>query len=157
SAAVQWVGGDAMRRQDVVAAGPGGEIIGHGVNPPGHRHWGWLPLPMLDNSIAAGKASGARLGFPWPVYHAGPQARSNLSERSPQHPRTRKGKIRVAMEQRLEACSQDGVRTLIVRAGDYFGPRTGNSWFAQGLIKPGRPVRSILYPGRPDAGHAWAY
>jgi nucleoside-diphosphate-sugar epimerase len=49
------------------------------------------------------------------------------------------------------------VRTLIVRAGDFFGPRTGNSWFAQGLIKPGKSVRSILYPGRPDAGHAWAY
>jgi nucleoside-diphosphate-sugar epimerase len=49
------------------------------------------------------------------------------------------------------------VRTLIVRAGDFFGPRTGNSWFAQGLVKPGKPVRSILYPGRPDAGHAWAY
>ena len=38
-----------------------------------------------------------------------------------------------------------------------FGPRTGNSRFAQGLIKPGQPVRSIIYPGRPDVGHAWAY
>ena len=50
---------------------------------------------------------------------------------------TRKGKIRVEREERLETASRDGVRTLIVRAGDFFGPRTGNSWFAQGLIKPG--------------------
>jgi nucleoside-diphosphate-sugar epimerase len=154
---VQWVGGDAMRREDVVAAAHGSEVIIHGVNPPGYRNWRGLALPMLDNSIAAAKASGARLMFPGTVYNFGPDAFPNLSERSPQHPRTRKGKIRVAMEQRLEASSQDGVRTLIVRAGDYFGPRTGNSWFAQGLIKPGRPVRAILYPGRPDAGHAWAY
>ena len=32
----------------------------------------------------------------------------------------------------------------------------GNSWFAQGLIKRGRPATS-LYPGQPDVGHAWAY
>src|SRR5215475_6068662 len=149
-AQVQWVAGDAMHREDVVAAAQGAAIIVHGVNPPGYRNWRGLALPMLENSIAAAEASGARVVFPGTVYNFGPDAFPDLTERSPQHPRTRKGKIRVAMEQRLEACSQDGVRTLIVRAGDYFGPRTGNSWFAQGLIKPGRPVRSILYPGRPD-------
>jgi len=112
---------------------------------------------MLESSIAAAKASGARLVFPGTVYNFGPDAFPDLTERSPQNPLTRKGKIRVEMEKRLETASREGVRTLIVRAGDFFGPRTGNSWFAQGLIKPGRPVRSILYPGRPDVGHAWAY
>ena len=156
-ARVQWVAGDAMRREDVVAAAEGADVIVHGVNPPGYRNWRGLALPMLENSITAAKASGARLVFPGTVYNFGPDAFPNLSERSPQNPTTRKGKIRVEMERRLEAASRDGVRTLIVRAGDFFGPRTGNSWFAQGLVKPGQPVRSILYPGRPDAGHAWAY
>jgi nucleoside-diphosphate-sugar epimerase len=49
------------------------------------------------------------------------------------------------------------VKTLIVRAGDFFGPKVGNSWFAQGLIKPGRPVSSVSYPGRHNVGHHWAY
>ena len=154
---VQWVAGDAMRREDVVAAAEGADVIVHGVNPPGYHNWRGLALPMLESSIAAAKASGARLVFPGTVYNFGPDAFPNLSERSPQNPMTRKGKIRVEMEERLETVSRDGVRALIVRAGDFFGPRTGNSWFAQGLIKPGRPVRSILYPGRPDVGHAWAY
>jgi nucleoside-diphosphate-sugar epimerase len=125
--------------------------------PAGYRNWRGLALPMLESSIAAAKASGVRLVFPGTVYNFGPDAFPNLTERSPQNPLTRKGKIRVEMEKRLEAASREGVRTLIVRAGDFFGPRTGNSWFAQGLIKPGQPVRSIRYPGRPDAGHAWAY
>ena len=154
---VQWVAGDAMRREDVVAAAEGADVIVHGVNPPGYHNWRGLVLPMLESSIAAAKASGARLVFPGTVYNFGPDAFPNLNERSPQNPMTRKGKIRVEMEERLETVSRDGVRALIVRAGDFFGPRTGNSWFAQGLIKPGRPVRSILYPGRPDVGHAWAY
>jgi len=156
-AAVQWIAGDAMQRHDVMAAADAADVIVHGVNPPGYRNWRELALPMLENSIAAAKASGARLVFPGTVYNFGPDASPNLSEHSPQNPLTRKGKIRVEMEKRLAAASRDGVRTLIVRAGDFFGPRTGNSWFAQGLIKPGRPVKSILYPGRPDVGHAWAY
>jgi nucleoside-diphosphate-sugar epimerase len=62
------------------------------------------------------------------------------------------------MERRLrEASEHEGVRVLIVRAGDFFGPRAGNNWFSQGLVKPGQPVRTILYPGKPATGHAWAY
>jgi nucleoside-diphosphate-sugar epimerase len=154
---VQWMAGDAMRREDVVAAAEGADVIVHGVNPPGYRNWRGLALPMLESSIAAAKASGARLVFPGTVYNFGPDAFPILSERSPQNPLTRKGRIRVEMEQRLQAAGREGVRTLIVRAGDFFGPRTGNSWFAQGLIKPGKPVRAVVYPGRPDVGHAWAY
>ena len=30
-------------------------------------------------------------------------------------------------------------------------------WFSQGLVKPGKPVSSIPYPGRRGVGHAWAY
>jgi nucleoside-diphosphate-sugar epimerase len=61
------------------------------------------------------------------------------------------------MERRLEAAQAQGVRSLILRAGDFFGPyMTGNSWFRE-LVKPGRPVRSITYPGPPDIGHSWAY
>ena len=146
-----------MRPEDVVAAAKGADIIVHGVNPPGYRNWRGLALPMLDSTIAAAKASGARIVFPGTIYNYGPDAFPLLSERSPQNALTRKGKIRVEMERRLEAASRDGVRTLIVRAGDFFGPRAGNSWFTQGMITPGRPVRSILYPGRPDVGHGFAY
>src|SRR5262245_50713119 len=116
---VQWIAGDAMRREDVVAAAEGVEVIVHGVNPPGYRNWRGLALPMLENSIAAAKAAGAHLMFPGTVYNFGPDAFPNLTERSPQNPLTRKGKIRVEMEQRLEAASRDGVPTLIVRAGDF--------------------------------------
>ncbi|MFZ0457743.1 MAG: NAD(P)H-binding protein, partial [Rhodoplanes sp.] len=137
---IEWVSGDAMQRDQVIAAAEGADVIVHGVNPPGYRNWRGLALPMLESSIAAAKSSGARIVFPGTVYNFGPDAFPVLRERSPQNPTTRKGKIRVEMERRLESVSADGVRTLIVRAGDFFGPRTGNSWFAQGLIKPRRPI-----------------
>lgn len=155
--AIEWVKGDAMRTEDVVAAAKGVSVILHGANPPGYKNWKGLALPMLESSIAAAKASGARIVFPGTVYNFGPDATPVLKETSPQHPETRKGAIRVAMEQRLEEASREGVRVLIVRAGDYFGPRPGNNWFGQGLVTSGAPVRKVSYPGPRDVGHAWAY
>jgi nucleoside-diphosphate-sugar epimerase len=156
--AVQWIAGDAMRADDVVAAARGADVIVHGVNPPGYKNWRGLALPMLESSLAAARASGARILFPGTVYNFGPDAGQTVGEDAPQHPLTRKGGIRVEMERRLEEASrQGGVRCLIVRAGDYFGPRTRNSWLAQGLVTPGSPLRKVTYPGELTVGHAWAY
>jgi nucleoside-diphosphate-sugar epimerase len=154
---IEWVRGDALSRADVLAAAKGCAVIVHAVNPPGYRHWSRLVLPMLDNTIAAAIAEGATIVLPGTVYNFGRDAFPVLAEDAPQHPQTRKGAIRVELEARLERASTQGARVLIVRAGDFFGPRAGNNWFSQGLVKPGQPVRSILYPGVPGVGHQWSY
>ncbi|WP_228277623.1 hypothetical protein, partial [Acinetobacter baumannii] len=87
---------------------------------------------MLDNTIAAAKRVGARLLLPGTVYNFGPDAFPVLGEDSPQHPVTRKGRLRVMMEQRLKDASASGLDVLIVRAGDFFGPKAANNWFSQG-------------------------
>jgi nucleoside-diphosphate-sugar epimerase len=157
AAGIDWQAGDAMDGAAAMAAAAGVSLIVHAVNPPGYRDWDKLVLPMLDNSIAAAKAVGARILFPGTIYNYGPDAFPLLREDSPQHPITRKGAIRVAMEQRLKQAADHGVPVTIVRAGDYFGPQAGNTWFAQGLVKPGKPLTSITDPGTPGVGHAWAY
>lgn len=153
-----WATGDAMRRADVLAAAEGCDLIFHGVNPPGYRDWDKLAVPMLDNTIAAAKAVGARIAFPGTVYNYGPDAFPLLREDAPQRPQTRKGRVRVEMEERLKRAADDGVPVLILRAGDFFGPyTTANSWFPQGIAAPGKPLKFVRYPGAPDVGHAWAY
>src|SRR5262245_16589429 len=119
---VEWVRGDAMSPEDVTRAARGVGVIVHAVNPPGYKNWHGLVLPMLDSSIAAAKENGARLVLPGTVYNYGPDAPAVVGENTPQNPVTRKGKIRVAMEQRLLAASREGLNVLIVRAGDFFGP-----------------------------------
>lgn len=57
----------------------------------------------------------------------------------------------------MQAASAEGVRSLIVRAGDFFGPQTGNTWFAAALVRPGKAVRTLTYPGARGIGHQWAY
>jgi nucleoside-diphosphate-sugar epimerase len=154
---LSWIQGDAMRPDDVARAARGAGLIVHAVNPPGYRNWGELVLPMLESSIAAARSSGARILLPGTVYNYGPDAFPDISESSPQHPTTRKGAIRAEMERRLRAAADTGLRVLIVRAGDFFGPRAGNSWFSQALVKPGRSLSAISHPGSPGIGHQWAY
>ena len=154
---VIWLTGDALRRDDVASAARSASLIVHAVNPPGYRNWGKLVLPMLDNTIAAARAEGARIVLPGTVYNYGPDAWPTIAEEAPQKPVTRKGAIRAEMERRLRAAADEGVPTLIVRAGDFFGPRAANSWFSQGLVKPGRAVGSVMNPAVPGVGHQWAY
>lgn len=154
---IHWLRGDALNATEVAAAAQGCGVIVHAVNPPGYRDWDRLVLPMLDNAIAAATAQQATLVLPGTVYNFGPDAFPVLREDSPQRPVTRKGAIRVEMEARLRSASERSLRVLIVRAGDFFGPRAGNNWFSQGLIKPGKAVTSISNPAAPGVGHQWAY
>jgi nucleoside-diphosphate-sugar epimerase len=158
NAAVEWIAGDGMDAADVLRAAQGASLIVHAANPPGYRDWDKVVLPMLDNTIAAAKAVKARIVLPGTVYNFGADAFPVLREDSPQHPTTRKGAIRVAMEKRLQAAASEGVPALIVRAGDFFGPNTtGNSYFSAAMVQPGAPVKRIVDPARRGASHAWAY
>jgi len=152
-----WQRGDAMVTSDVAAAANSVSVIIHAVNPPGYRNWGQVVLPMLDNTIAAARANCARIVLPGTIYNYGPDAFPNLHESSPQNPVTTKGRIRAEMERRLDTAAKTGARVLIVRAGDFFGPKAGNNWFSQGLVRPGKPVTVITYPGQSGVGHQWAY
>lgn len=155
---VTWHQGDAMNEADVVAAAADVDVIVHAANPPGYRNWRGLALPMLTSSIAAARAAGARLVLPGNLYNFAPEDGPLVSEATRQRPRTRKGAIRVEMETTLRrAATEDGLRVLVLRAGDFFGGRAPASWFQNVLVKPGRRLTSVTYPGRRDAGHAWAY
>ena len=152
-----WVDGDAMNRDDVMRAAAGVDLIVHAVNPPGYRNWGKLVLPMIDNTIAAAEANGARILMPGTIYNFAPDTFDTITEDSPQSPSTVKGRIRVALEDRLASAARRGTQVILVRAGDFFGPGAGNNWFAQAVVKPGAPVKAITNPADPGVGHQWAY
>lgn len=158
AADVEWLQGDAMIAADVHSAAQGCGLIVHGVNPAGYRNWRELALPMLGNSIEAAIATNARLLFPGNIYNYGPDTWPLISEQSPQNPISRKGQVRKEMEQMLATASdRRGLRVLIVRAGDFFGGSGPGAWMERVMIRPGKPVRSVTYPGDPDTGHLWAY
>ncbi len=155
--AVDWLQGDAFDRGAVLRAATGTEVIAHAVNPPGYAKWREKAVPMLANSIVAAQHSGARILFPGNIYAFGPEAGAVIDEASPQNPNTVKGAVRMDMEAMLRHAAEHGVRSLIVRAGDFFGPQVPSSWFSQALAKGGRSAKVIQDLGAPGIGHSWAY
>ena len=148
-----------MNGADVIRAAAGVSVIVHAVNPPGYRHWDRLVLPMIDNSIAAARAvGGARIVLPGTVYNFDPAMTPVVGEDSRQMPQSRKGRVRVEMEARLEKAAKSGVPSLIVRAGDFFGADARSGWFTQIMVPPGKELRRIVNPvTAPGVGHSWAY
>jgi nucleoside-diphosphate-sugar epimerase len=152
----EWIAGDAMQRETVVRAADGASVIVHAVNPPGYRDWEKCVLPMMANTIAAARsAGGARVVLPGTVYNFDPAVTPLVDADTPQLPKSRKGWVRVALERQLMGAAPE-VPSLILRAGDFFGPGTKASWFAQAMVKPGQPLRRIVNPAR-SSGHSWAY
>jgi nucleoside-diphosphate-sugar epimerase len=152
-----FIEGDALSTAEVSAACQGQSLIIHAVNPP-YPKWASEALPMLENTIAAAKSSGATILFPGNIYNFGPDAGEVLTEDAPQNPATSKGKIRVTMEHALSNAAAYGVNIVVLRCADFFGPGATSTWFEAGLFsgKPGVP-KSIAYPGDLSVGHTWAY
>lgn len=155
--AIGWIAGDALDRGAVLRAATGTSVIAHAVNPPGYAKWREKAVPMLNNTIVAAKHAGATVLFPGNIYAFGPEAGAVIDEQSPQNPYTTKGAVRMDMEEMLRRAAEHGVRSLIVRAGDFFGPQVPNSWFSQALAKGGRSANVIQDLGAPGVGHSWAY
>ncbi|PJE26854.1 Nucleoside-diphosphate-sugar epimerase [Pseudooceanicola antarcticus] len=153
-AGVDWLRGDAMQAQDVARAAEGVALIVHAVNPPNYRNWDKLVLPMIDNTIAAARANGARIMLPGTIYNFDPAEVSLIRSDSPQRPRSVKGRIRVKLEERLRAASAN-VPVLILRAGDFYGPDARSSWLSEAMVQKGKPVKRIINPAR--TCHTWAY
>jgi nucleoside-diphosphate-sugar epimerase len=154
---IEWVKGDAMDAASVVAAAQGAQLIVHAANPPGYRNWKGTVLPMTESAIAAAKATGARLAIPGNVYNFAPNLGAAIREDAPQTPVTRKGRIRVEMERRLRAASEAGVKVLILRSGDFFGPAAPNSALGWLTTRKQDRLTGVYATTRRPVGHAFAY
>jgi nucleoside-diphosphate-sugar epimerase len=144
---------DARDADAVVEAARGADVILHALNPP-YTEWPKLARPYADAAIAAARASGATLLFPGNVYNYGPPMPPVIDETAPMQPRSRKGRLRVEIEQRMQDAAD--VRTIILRAGDFFGGAGLGSWFDRVIVKNVAQGR-LTYPGALDVVHEWAY
>ena len=71
------------------------------------------------------------------------------------HPSSRKGRLRVVIEDQMEEAAERGLRSIILRAGDFFGGGDG-SWLDLVIAKEIGRGR-LTYPGPIDLVHEWAY
>jgi nucleoside-diphosphate-sugar epimerase len=150
---VEWLPIDLHDTAALCQAARDAQVVVHALNPTyTNMAWASQAHPMLDAAIEVASQLDATLMFPGNVYNFGVGMPTLLRENTPQLPTTVKGQIRCAMEQRL---AQSGVRSMVIRAGDFFGSGQG-SWFDQAMVS--RLQRGVLtYPGQADVPTAWAY
>jgi nucleoside-diphosphate-sugar epimerase len=145
---------EAVTRDEAVAAAQGCDVVLNALNPV-ITEWNKNALSLAYGAIAAAEGSGATLLFPGSVWNYGRNMPPLLDESTPMQPTTRKGGMRVEIEQRIQEACDRGMRAIIVRAGDFFGGGKG-SWFDLVIAKEIERSR-LTYPGSLDVVHTWAY
>jgi len=149
---IKHLGVAVTDRDAVVSAAAGASVVVHAMNPL-YTNWDAEALSLSAAAIAIARSLDATLMLPGNVYNFGSPMPAELTERTPERPTNRKGQIRCQMEAAMRAGAP---RSIVVRAGDFFGgPGTG-SWMDQAIVKDLAKGR-ITYPGPRNLEHAWAF
>ncbi|MBN9232314.1 MULTISPECIES: NAD-dependent epimerase/dehydratase family protein [Phyllobacteriaceae] len=154
-AGAEAVAADALDRNALIRATQGVDIVFHGLNPI-YSDWSSV-LPMARNVVAACEANGAVLLFPGNVYNYGSPIPEFITEDAPIRPTTEKGRIRVELEDMLRTEAEAGrLRTIQLRAGDFFGGTGTGSWFD--MVMASKVQKGVYTAAGPtDIVHEWAY
>lgn len=118
----------------------------------------WDELPAMHDSVLTQAArAGARMVFPGNVYNYGHPVTRPVSEDHPQAPHTKKGRLRVRIEEAFWKAHGEGrVPVFILRLPDFYGPNVVNN-----LIKPifTTALRGgwVNWPGDSDAEHEFVF
>ncbi|WP_395700483.1 NAD(P)H-binding protein [Aquabacterium sp.] len=149
-AGVQWLQADVLDHAAIVRAVPRAALIVHAVNPH-YARWATLLPPITDSVIAIARATGATVMLPGNVYNFGRALPPVLTESTPFVANTEKAAQRIALE---EALAGSGVRSIVIRAGDFLGER--GTWMDLAIARS-VPRGRVSYPGPVDLPHAWAW
>ena len=143
---------DASSPAAIVDAARGADVVVNALTPI-YTRWEQEALQLNDTAVAVARELGATLMLPGNVYNYGRGMPPVITDSTPERPSTGKGEIRCEMEARMRAgCA----RSIVVRAGDFFGGPGLGSWMDRVIVKDLRRGR-ITYPGPLNRPHAWAY
>lgn len=151
-AAARRVDADLHDTDGIASAAAGTSAVVYAVNPL-YTRWRELAVPMARAGMDAAQRLDALFMLPGNVYNFGASMPPLLVEDTPQRPSTEKGRLRRAIEDEMAA--RDGLRSVVLRAGDFFGAGAG-SWMDVAIVKSLRAGR-LVYPGPLDVVHAWTY
>ena len=150
---IEWLATDLHDTQALATAARGAAVVVHALNPAyTNEAWRGQVVPMTDAALAVTRALDATLMVPGNVYNFGAAMPTVLREDTPQLAQTVKGRIRIDMEAQLQ---RSGVRSVVIRAGDFFGSGRG-TWFDATIVT--RIQKGVFtYPAPNGVGTAWAY
>ncbi|CUH64719.1 hypothetical protein TG4357_01455 [Thalassovita gelatinovora] len=139
-------------RDRLEQAAKGADVIVAAWNPP-YQDWG-KQVPALHAAVRkAALANDATVIIPGNVYVFGPDAPFLWGRDTPHLAQNTLGRIRIEME---DAYRREGVRTILLRSGDFLDTEASGNWF-DGIMAKNLAKGTFTSPGRSDIPHAWGY
>lgn len=155
---IEVVAGDATDSAFTTRAARGADVVYQTLNPEYHR---WAEdFPALQRGVlTATEATGARYVSMDNVYSYGAPQGKPLTERSPENPHSRKGRIRLDMAREVWAAHAAGrVDAVSGRASDYYGPGGGAaSPLGDGVLSAVVAGKKASVFGDPDLLHTYSF
>ncbi|NNF24451.1 MAG: epimerase [Rhodobacteraceae bacterium] len=137
---------------DLLSAAQGKDVIVNGWNPP-YTEWAQDLPDITQRVIEAARSSGTTVIVPGNVYVFGKDAAASFGPDTPHGATNPLGRLRIQME---AAYRRAGVRTIILRCGDFIDTHPSGNWFDLVMTKS-LQNGVFTYPGRSDIPHAWAF
>jgi nucleoside-diphosphate-sugar epimerase len=151
---VELVEGSAKDPQTLQKAFEGVDVVYNCLNLP-YQQWSRLP-EMHGRVIDAARKAKAKMAFPGNVYIYGHSQTEKVREDHPRNPISKKGRIRLALEETFMRHSKDGeVPCVIVRFPDYYGPNSAS--IADGIFKAALDDKKARWFGKLDALHEFIF
>lgn len=141
---LEFAYGDVFDWQSVRDAGKTADIILQASNVPYHE-MAAKSLLLAESVMKAAEANGQKIVFVDGIYVYGPNPGYAVEETYIRKPNSKKGKIRIAMEDLIFSSSWKQSKALIVRLPDYYGPTSKNAYLNPTLesLAVGKPALFI--------------
>ena len=155
-AGTQFIEGDANDVNQVTRAVADADVVVHALHLPYDKWGNGAAEAQLQTVLDAMGTSGKTLLFPGTIYNYRASDRTIAPDlrQSAEAPR---GEIRMRLEAMLREASEAGhIQTLIIRAGDFYGPGNRGEWFEQAMLMDIGKGR-IYHMGELNMRHSWAY
>ena len=147
---------DAATTEGAIEACRGATVVYHCAQPP-YTRWAQDFPPLTEAVLLGARSAGAKLVMADNLYAYG-QVSGPITEETPRAATGKKGRVRIAMEERLLSAHQAGeARVAIGRASDHYGPGGRNTVAGDqvfGRIAVGKKPRWL---GAPDQPHTLSY
>ncbi len=155
---IEVVAGDALDVAFARTAAAGASVVYHCMNPSAYTAKAWVSeFPRLGESvIAAALAADARLVCLDNLYGYG-VVDGRRAESTPLAADCPKGRVRIAWDARLRAAEAQGLRYVVGRAGDFFGPGAEQALFSEAVLQGIANGTRPWVIGDADAVHAFSY
>lgn len=151
---LQLVTGDAQDAALLKELGAAATHIFHGINYP-YEQWEAHMERVTRHVVAAAAQQKATILFPGNIYNFG--LTTPITEATPFAPTTKKGAIRVRLEQLLQQAAEAGkCRVINLRLPDFWGPNVMNEGIAP-IFKSALQGKPMPWLYRNDIPHQLVY